>query len=76
MQSVHIRGFTQFVIETDQASFHRDSENTGILDLELYDGRNETSTNIIYNSLKQQIVMRWLYFTKHFDVIIKQDKVI
>lgn len=76
MQSVHIRGFTQFVIATEQAGFHRDSENTGIFDLELYDVRNETSTNTIYNSLKQQTVMSWLYFTKHFDVIIKQDKVI
>jgi len=73
---VHIRGFTQFVIETEQAGFYSDWENTGTVDLELYDVRNKTFTNTIYISLKQQTVMSWLYFTRHIDVIIKQDKVI
>jgi hypothetical protein len=48
----------------------------GTVDLELYEVRNETFTNTIYISLKQQTVMSWLYFTRHTDVIIKQDKVI
>jgi hypothetical protein len=73
---VHIRGFTQFVIETAQAGFYSDWENTGTVDLELYEVRNETFTNTIYISLKQETVMSWLYFTRHTDVIIKQDKVI
>ena len=67
----------QFVIGTEQAGFYTDWENTGgTVDLELYEVRNEPSTNTIYISLKQQTVMSWLYFTKHTDVIIKQDNVI
>jgi len=50
---VHIRGFTQFVIETEQASFYRDWENTGTVDLELYKVGNEPSMNTIYISFKQ-----------------------
>jgi hypothetical protein len=73
---VHIRGFTQFLLKTEKASVYTDWENTGTVDLELYEVRNEPSMNTIYISLKQQTVMSWLYFTKHTDVIIKQDKVI